>query len=214
MPRGGYQKPTKPAGASAPGAGSRRTDGGVQPIREADMDSPDLQYGDRQNLNDAQRIARVANRPSERGAMRRPGGSPGVTGKKLPPWLTSGESMFPQEPGSAGLDMGAGPGSEILDAGQPAPDEREEILQGLVSLYGSPQAAALLNEMRNSRATFQQVQAEQPSAQGVLTDPLAEPTELPPSGEGDVPPEEEMPFPESDMPTTEEEIPAGNAVPE
>ena len=214
MPRGGYQKPTQPAGASAPGAGSRRTDGGVQPIREADMDSPDLQYGDRQNLNQAQRIARVANRPSEGGPARRPGGSPGVTGKKLPPWLTSGESMFPQEPGSAGLDMGAGPGSEALMASQPAPDEREEILQGLVSLYGSPQARAMLNEMRNTRATAMQAETELADTQGALADPLAEPTELPPAGEGDVPPEEEIPFPESDMPTTEEEIPAGNAVPE
>lgn len=175
------------------------------------MDSPDLQYGDRKNLADAQRIAKIANRPSEAGAQRRPGGSPGVTGKKLPPWLTGGDSMFPTEPGTAGMDMGPGPGAESLMASQPAPDEREEILLGLVQLYGSPQASALLNEMRESRATAAQVSAETP-VEGSLGDPLAEPSLAPPSGEGDVPPEEEVPLPTSDIPV-EEEIPAGNAMP-
>lgn len=201
MPAGGYQKPTKPAGASGPGSSSRRTDGRVQPISEADMDSPDLQYGDRQNLGVAQKIARIANRPSE-SPTRRPTGRPPVAGKRLPDFLFSGESAFPNEPGSTGLPTGPGAGPDSLMASQPAPDEREEILQALVAKYNSPQARAMLNDFRQQRNSLSETEAAAPPA-GALTDPFADPN-LAPTAEPELPPENEgPPLPPSDITTPE-----------
>ena len=168
------------------------------------MDSPDLQYGDRKNITDAQRIARIANRPSESGGgERRPTGAPAVAGKRIPPWLVQGESMFPNEPGTAGLDMGAGPGHEVLNAAQPPPDEREDILEALSSLYNGPQAAAMLHELREKRASLAAADTSG-VAPGALQDPFdpnlsAQPEpELPPTEEG-------PPLPEGDMSMSEPE---------
>lgn len=166
MPRGGYQKPSKPAGASAPGKGSRRTDGRVQPIREPDIDDPSLEYGDRQNLTDAQRIAGIANKPSQ--GQRRPTGSPPVSRqRKLPPWLFAGESAFPQEPGSAGLAMGPGPGPEALVAQGPAPDLRVTILTYFRDMYGNQDAAEMLEDYY-----AEQSQKTAAPAVGALEEPL------------------------------------------
>ena len=201
MPAGGYQQPRKPAAVSGPGSSSRRTDGRLQTIREPDIDNPGLQYGDRKNLSEAQRIAGIGNRPSQTsGPTRRSTGSPAIGGKTLPPWLTAGESAFPAEPGTAGLDMGPGPGAEALMAGVPAPDEREDILQAMVAKYNSPQAKALLQKIRQERHELAQSDAAAPAA-GTLNDPLAEPTAAP-EPEPSLPPEEEgPPLPESDVPT-------------
>lgn len=161
--KGGYQKPSRPAGASAPGAGSRRTDGRVQPIREPDIDSPGMQYGDRQNLGDAQKIARIANK---QGTPRPTGSAPaGPVSRKLPPWMFTGESQFPNEPGSTGLSLGAGPGPEVLMSPEAAPDVREQVLNFMATRYGNTDAAELLTQLRNERA--------QSPAEPSLEQPLA-----------------------------------------
>jgi hypothetical protein len=158
MPSGGYRKPPARTPPAGPGKYSRRTDGQVQPIRTPNVgDSPDLQQGDRSMLTDAQRIAGVPKAP-------RIGGGPGTqgvsglppSGQGLPPWLIDMASNRPNEPVTAGLDMGPGPGSEALSARQPSTDVREIILEGLYANYGNQQALEELQKMRADRASAMQ----------------------------------------------------------
>ena len=150
MARGGYQRPSKPAGASAPGAGSRRTDGRVQPIREPDIDDPSLQYGDRKNLGEAQRIAKLANAGGQRRLTGQPGEGP--RSRKLPPWIFEGDSTRPGEPGSTGLAMGPGLGPEALMAQAPSPDVREVVLTYLRDMYQNEEANQALSKLFEERA--------------------------------------------------------------
>jgi len=152
MPRGGKRTPAHPAPVSGPGKFSRRTDGGVQPIREPDIDNPDLQYGDRQRLGDAQRIARAA---AGQGAVVQPQrtlrGDIAAGQGKLPPWLLEGDSAFPDEPGQTGMALGPGAGPEALQASEPSQDVREVVLEYLGQNFANQEAIAMLNEIRNGR---------------------------------------------------------------
>lgn len=152
MPRGGYQKPGKPAAVSGVGKNSKRTDGGVQPVREPDIDTMGLEYGDRKMVSDAQRIAPLPKPGS--GAGRLPTGAPpqGGAAAGLPPWLIDSPSNRPDEPVTAGLGMGPGPGPEILDAAAPAPDVREQTLEALWVTFNNPQARDLLMQLRQEKA--------------------------------------------------------------
>ena len=151
--RGGYRKPPARMGVSGPGRFSKRTDGGVQPIRSPDIDQPGLQYGDRQMLTEAQRIAPLPQASKAGGAERTRGvtGLP-ASGASLPLWLIESPSNRPNEPVTAGLDMGPGPGSEVLANPQPSTDEREIILEALYATYGNRQALEELQKMRGERA--------------------------------------------------------------
>lgn len=164
--RGGYQKPSKPAAVSGPGKMSARTDGRAgQPIREPDIDSPDLQYGDRQRLTDAQRIARAASGQGAKVEPRRMTGQPG-TRAGLPPWFSQSEDTNPSEPTTAGLAGGEGPGPEMLDASQPADDVREVVLQFLVQTYGNEHAREMLAQLRAERAASQRPAMPTPATLG------------------------------------------------
>lgn len=157
MPRGGYQKPSNPAPVSGPGKFSKRTDG---KITSPDIDTErGLQYGDRSMLEDAQRIAKTAvgAGASVGGAERRLGGTPPTRGK-LPPWLTNTPDTNPEEPTTAGLDMGPGPGSEALAAPAPTDDIRDVVMQYIADVYGNEDAVAWLAQRRTDRATQAQQQ--------------------------------------------------------
>ena len=108
---------------SGPGRFSKR-DENVQPIREPDIDSPDLQYGDRQQLTEAQQIARLREPgPGAPPGGTRPTGEPvnrGPNAGGLPPWLIGQPSAFPNEAVSTGLPIGPGPGPEALESKRPA----------------------------------------------------------------------------------------------
>lgn len=99
MPRGGYRKPNNPAPVSGPGALSRRTDGGpTQPVRPIPSGG---QYGARKDMMELQSGAPMAGNPAPQ------------------PNISPITSMFestqrPEEPVTAGADMGAGPGMESL----------------------------------------------------------------------------------------------------
>lgn len=163
--RGGYQKPSKPAAVSGPGKFSQRTDGGAgQPIREPDIDSPDLQYGDRGRLTEAQRIAKAASGQGARvSTPRRMSGQPG-TGAKLPPWFSQSGDPNPQEPTTAGLSMGEGPGPEALQASAPADDVREVVLDFLAQTYGNQDVIQMLAQLRQERSSRTSMQAPMPAA--------------------------------------------------
>lgn len=160
MPRGGYQKPSKPAAVSGPGKFSRRTDG---KITEPDIDKErGLQYGDRQASVDAQRIAKTAVGAGARVASpagRRPTGGP-RTGSKLPPWFSTTPDTNPSEPTTAGLSMGPGPGPESLAAGIPTDDERVVMMQYIAEVFGDQDAVRWLADYRSQEAAA--AQAAQP----------------------------------------------------
>lgn len=101
MPRGGYQKPSNPAVVSGPGALSQRTDGGPG---QTPMDLPDAKYGEAKAFADQQAGAPLAQAPS----------MPEVIPLDAP-------TTRPDEPVTAGAPLGPGPGAEILQPVQAAP---------------------------------------------------------------------------------------------
>jgi hypothetical protein len=165
--RGGRRQAPGRSAPSGPGRFSKR-DERSQPIREPDIDNPDLQYGDRQMLTEGQRIA-----PLPRGSAAARGGTPATPAQPslqggIPPWLLESPSAFPEEPVTAGLDMGAGPGSDILSTQQLPPDVREQTLQYLANGgYGGPpnaDAQQALAQLRNERARAMVPQLAPPPA--------------------------------------------------
>ena len=97
--QGGYRKPENPAPMSGPGALSKRTDG--NPTQAATY-MPGMPYGE--NTYDQQTAAPMA------GVARMP--SPPTLPKVL---SLNDETERPDEPLTAGIDIGEGPGSEIMN---------------------------------------------------------------------------------------------------
>ena len=105
--QGGYRQPSNPAPVSGPGALSKRTDGGavdgVQPAKQAPKYMPGLAYGQgKQNMAN-QQAAPLAGDTTPRIA------APVVQAIPL-----SQPTMRPNEPVTAGVDVGPGPGSEAI----------------------------------------------------------------------------------------------------
>lgn len=144
--RGGYRQPQGPRPPSGPGRFSQR-DEGTQPIRSPDLDEPGMQYGQREELEAGQRIAPIPQGGTPRPAQRPRISSPPVDGN-LPSFLSELPTNRPNEPETAGLPMGPGPGPEVL----PDPvDYREAILDYLQRRYSNADAANMLAEMRRAR---------------------------------------------------------------
>jgi hypothetical protein len=101
--QGGYRKPENPAPMSGPGALSRRTDGG--PAQGAKYISG-LPYGQGQSTYDQQTAAPMA------AASPMPS-APAAAPIEMPTPLMAPTSR-PNEPITAGINMGAGPGSEVM----------------------------------------------------------------------------------------------------
>jgi len=92
--QGGYRKPNNPAPVSGPGSLSQRTDGGpTQPATYI----PGLPYGQGQETYSNQVAAPMAGNPIPQMEMPTPLMAP---------------TARPSEPITAGVDIGAGPGSE------------------------------------------------------------------------------------------------------
>lgn len=99
--RGGYRKPENPAPSSGPGALSQRTDGG--PAQGAKYISG-LPYGQGQETYNQQTAAPMA------------AGQTMPSAPTLPPMLSlNDETQRPDEPLTAGIDIGEGPGSEVMN---------------------------------------------------------------------------------------------------
>jgi hypothetical protein len=99
--QGGYRKPENPAPMSGPGALSQRTDGG--PAQGAKYISG-LPYGQGQATYDQQTAAPMA------------AAEPTPAAPALPPMLSLNDmTQRPDEPLTAGLDIGDGPGSEVMN---------------------------------------------------------------------------------------------------
>lgn len=118
---GGYRPPANPAPVSGPGALSRRTDGGPGSAKQPIAKLPDAAYGEQKEFGSIQQGAPIGG--SAAPALGAP--SPAPSGP-LPPPLDAPSSRS-DEPVTAGVDMGAGPGSEILDLFNPADMTAEDV---------------------------------------------------------------------------------------
>lgn len=116
-PRGGYQRPTHPASVSGPGQHSQRTDGGpTQPMSTVGGQP----YGQATADLNAERVQPLPGQPGppapqQGGGDAGPAQMPTYHGKPF-----DRPSERPNEPITAGMPFGAGPGPEALSA--PAPD--------------------------------------------------------------------------------------------
>jgi len=98
--QGGYRKPGNPAPVSGPGALSRRTDGRV---------AEGFAYGMNKQINEQAAAAPMAKAPSPMAAR------PMNVAPELPAITPlTAETERPDEPVTAGVDFGPGPGSEAL----------------------------------------------------------------------------------------------------
>ncbi len=105
--QGGYRAPSSPAPVSGPGALSQRTDGG--PTQGAKYVSG-LPYGQGQETYSNQVAAPMAGNSMGASAM----GTSGLVQMEMPTELMA-PSARPNEPVSSGVNIGDGPGSEVLN---------------------------------------------------------------------------------------------------
>lgn len=149
--RGGYRRPSNPAPASGPGALSRRTD--TQPKRPM----PNAEYGEQQTFQDVQGGAPMAGNSLMPGMG---GGAPGGAPPEVTPF--GAPSNRPDEPVTAGIDMGAGAGSASLGMldekslqKRADTDQLIKYLPVFEFLANRPGASASLrNIVRNLKATI------------------------------------------------------------
>jgi hypothetical protein len=121
MAKGGYQKPSRPAPVSGPGALSRRTDGGG--AGQAQQRLGNAAYGEQKAFGEIQSGAPMAQ--AERPPM------PKVTPLNAP-------TERPEEPVTTGAPMGPGPGPEAIGVARSLKDQSildtRQIAQYLPSL--------------------------------------------------------------------------------
>jgi len=127
--QGGYRKPTNPAPASGPGALSQRTDG--SPTQPATYISG-LPYGQGQQTYDNQVAAPMAGNTV-----------PQMAGIDVTP--LSAPTQFPDEPVTAGIDMGPGVGSAAMGLPMSKPSV-VNTLQKLAMFDDSGEAELILQQ--------------------------------------------------------------------
>jgi hypothetical protein len=137
---GGYRKPKNPAAVSGPGAASRRTDG--QPsednMKQAKRYVTGMGYGENKELNEIQAQGDLA------GASTPANVSPTPVAPRMPisdiPTIDA-MTQRPEEPFTAGLSSGEGPGPESL-MGTPEYIMNQEDIQKIAFTYGILMRAA------------------------------------------------------------------------
>lgn len=131
---GGYRRPQNPAPASGPGKLSKRTDGG--PGQKL-MAPTGMDYGQHQALLAQERTAPMqqANPIPPAPVPSGPSGGAPASPAGAPPTPFGAPTARPGEPVTAGVDIGAGPGSEVLPAVmQPAFNAQGPMTQMLSNL--------------------------------------------------------------------------------
>lgn len=102
--RGGYQQPTNPAPVSGPGALSQRTDGGAtEGMTQPPKYMPGLGYGKGGNME------------QQTGAPLAGNDIPEVTAPAITPVPLNEPTQYPEEPLTAGMSFGPGPGKEAVN---------------------------------------------------------------------------------------------------
>lgn len=204
MARGGYRAPSGGPRVSGSGAASQRSDAN-QPVNVGRVgDSEDLTQGDRQKLEAAmhQRPLGRAQTPQ----LSAPETSPmRGDGNELPQYLFEMPTNRPDEPSTAGLPFGDGPGPEALQSFQ-APTEKEQLVRYLASRPdASPQWQAVVQSMVDEQRPPQQPVAPQRLSPMQSVEPAQEaPAQVQP--EADIAPDQLPPEQlESEPPQAQEE---------
>lgn len=141
---GGYRKPAHPAPVSGPGKHARRTDGGPAQVLSA---APDQAYGDKKAQLDAQRIAPMAGTaPMPRAASPAPSGSP-ASGGGAPITPFGAPTARPNEPITAGVDIGAGPGSSALALPSYNPAQGTGQMSALLQRLSATDTTGILGQL-------------------------------------------------------------------
>jgi hypothetical protein len=104
--RGGYRQPRNPAPVSGPGQLSRRTDGGPQ---QTTQPMTGMGYGENAEFNAVQGAAPLAAAPQVSNTRARRT-SPTGNGAAAAPVQLFSPTGFPEEPVTAGANVGPGPG--------------------------------------------------------------------------------------------------------
>lgn len=135
--KGGYQAPSKPAPASNPGAGSRRTDGGLeQKLR----DLPDADYGENAEFVNSQRAAPLAQVPVTHAPSPSGGGAGGPDLMSMATPINA-PSARPNEPVTAGAAIGPGAGPDALNLpnqGNAAMQSARDYVNAIASTSSNP----------------------------------------------------------------------------
>lgn len=151
MPSGGYRKPEKPAAVSGPGKYSARTDGkpGTQPVRAL----PDAGYGEQAEFTGLQQQAPLAD---SQGVQSAPPQSAARASSVPVPVPFTEPSQRPDEPVTAGIPAGEGPGPEALAPPGPTSVDVARLAQWLPLLEpharttdSSPQFRQLVTMIQN-----------------------------------------------------------------
>lgn len=157
--RGGYRAPSNPAPVSGVGKNSRRTDGGpVQALRRlpaAEGFAQPNAYGEDTSYYQEQRTAPLAAGPQ---ASTPPPPQPAGGGQSqqaaappLPQVVPMGApSQRPDEPVTAGADLGAGPGSAALGLANPtvgAITSARQFVEHAAATSSSPMLTWLAGQM-------------------------------------------------------------------
>jgi len=154
---GGPRTPAHPAAVSGPGSLSRRTDGGPAAKSAPIQNLPDAGYGEQAEFRSIQQGAPIQQVAAPGSGA--PGGAP--SGGPTPPPLDAPTTRA-GEPVTAGVDMGAGPGSDSLgltDPGSWAADDVRNALKYLPTLQymvdsnpqASPATRAMVRYLRSVR---------------------------------------------------------------
>ena len=134
--KGGYRQPANPAPVSGPGAMSQRTDGGategMQPATQAPKYMAGLGYGQGGNM-EQQQGAPIAASPI-----------PNFPAPSVP---LSAPTQRPEEPVTAGVDIGAGAGSEAMPAAPAMGKPTGSAVMRKIAQYDSTGSAELLYRM-------------------------------------------------------------------
>lgn len=131
--KGGYQKPNNPATFSGPGKFSQRTDGGPGDMRQPQRDIPSAGYGE-----GVETAAIQAGAP-----LSATGGAGGMQPQPIP---FSAPTQRPDEPITSGVDIGPGPGSNVLGM-KTSPVKLSDTLAKMIPFDPTGETAVLYQQM-------------------------------------------------------------------
>lgn len=137
MARGGYQPPSNPAPVSGPGRMSKRTDGIKSQGAKA---MPDAAYGEQKEMMGIQQAAPMSASPMRNMA-------PEVVPLSEP-------TRFPDQPVTAGMDAGPGPGRASIGLGSDMPTQTSIDAQQLKTYLPSLEQAANMPGVPTSFVRF------------------------------------------------------------
>lgn len=149
---GGYRRPGSPAPVSGPGSLSKRTDGGPAD-KQVMSAATGMAYGDNQALMNQERVAPMAGTPNTppMNVAPSPGAPAGPTYSGVP---FGAPSQRPNEPITTGVDIGPGPGSEILPMQhQPTYQAQGPMTQMLAQLASRDQSGTLAQLYQSALAS-------------------------------------------------------------